>query len=205
VGYLKEAFEKEQRGRENDQKVLDVLKSLGLTLVPIKLPEIPVIAMHIILNAEAAAAFDDLTRSGRDDLLVRQDKFSWPNSFRQARFIPAVEYIQADRLRTVLMGKMAALMTQVDVYIAPNRGSSNLLITNLTGHPQVAVPNGFNAKGHPTSISFVGKLFGEARLLRVVKAYQDATDFHQKHPDLDKNIRDFLKKAEQSDSAPPKK
>lgn len=185
IGYLKKAFERKSNNKERDQAVLDVLQSLGVELIPIDLPDIPARALSFILNAEAAAAFDELTRSNRDNLLKRQDKGAWPNSFRQARFIPAVEYIQANRARTLLMYEMAEKLTGIDVYVTPSYGGNNLLITNLTGHPTVVVPNGFTEKGRPTSISFVGNLFEEAKTLRVAKAFQDATDFHLKHPTLE--------------------
>jgi len=187
VGYLKSAFEEE---RENkawqafDHASLEKLRSLGVKLVPMELPDYPVSALSFILSAEAAAAFDELTRSNRDDLMVRQIKDAWPNVFRQARMIPAVEYIQANRLRTKVMAAMQQLMTDIDVYVTPSFAGGNLLLTNLTGHPQVVLPNGFMENGSPTSISFVGKLFGEAETLAVAKAYQDATDFHLKHPAL---------------------
>ncbi|MFQ6114199.1 MAG: amidase, partial [bacterium] len=99
--------------------------------------------------------------------------------------IPAVEYIQANRVRTLVMEAMVALMSEIDVYVVPSFGGSNLLMTNLTGHPAVVLPNGFTEKGTPTSISFIGKLYGEAETLAVAKAYQDATDFHLKHPVLE--------------------
>ncbi|MBC8357578.1 MAG: amidase, partial [Candidatus Aminicenantes bacterium] len=118
---------------------------------------------------------------------IRQTRGSWPNSFRQARLIPAVEYIQANRIRTLLMQEMAQKMKGIDVYIAPNRGSSNLLLTNLTGHPAVVLPNGFNEKGSPTSISFIGNLFEEGKMLQVAKAFQETTEFHLKHPKLGEN------------------
>lgn len=188
IGYLKKAFDRKYRSQANDLAVLETLKSLGVELVEIELPHLPVSAMRFILTCEAAAAFDELTRSNEDDLLVRQGKSAWPNSFRQARMIPAVEYIQANRLRTILIQAMAEVFHDIDVYIAPSFGGSNLLATNLTGHPAVVVPNGFNNRGSPTSISFIGSLFGEAKTLRVAKAYQDATDFHRQRPDLDKNI-----------------
>ncbi len=185
VGYLKKAFERDYKTKDNDQAVLDILGQLGIELIPIELPELPARAISFILRAEAAAAFDELTRSGMDDLLVRQSQGAWPNIFRQSRFIPAVEYIQANRLRTLLMHQMAEKMKDIDVYIAPTYGSASLLITNLTGHPTVVVPNGFDEKGNPTSISFIGNLFEEAKTLRLAKAFQDATDFHLKHPGLD--------------------
>jgi Asp-tRNA(Asn)/Glu-tRNA(Gln) amidotransferase A subunit family amidase len=185
VGFLTAAFEQKSRTKENDQAALEVLRSLGIELIPFELPEFPARAISHILSAEAAAAFDDLTRSGKDNLLVRQGRGAWPNSFRQARFIPAVEYIQANRLRTLLMQKMAERMGGIDVFITPTYGGNNLLITNLTGHPAVVVPSGFDDKGNPTSITFIGNLFEEGKALRVAKAYQDATGFHLKHPSLE--------------------
>ncbi|UCE22617.1 MAG: amidase [Candidatus Aminicenantes bacterium] len=188
IGYLKKAFESENDDKKNNEAALEVLRSLGIELIPIELPDFPVYNLSFILRVEAAAAFDELTRSNRDDLLVRQNRGAWPNSFRQARLIPAVEYIQANRLRTLLMQKMAEVMKRIDVYIVPRRGGANLVITNLTGHPAVLIPNGHNEKDGPTPISFIGNLFGEANALRAAKAFQDATGFHLKHPDLDKNL-----------------
>jgi len=185
VGYLKREFDRASRTRKNDRAVLETLRSLGIELHPISLPDFPARTLSFILRAEAAAAFDELTRNGRDDLLVRQDPGAWPNIFRSARLIPAVEYIQANRLRTLLMEKMAEMMEEIDVYVGPSFGGNNLLITNLTGHPTVVVPSGFDEKGNPTSISFVGKLFGEAKALRVAQAFQNATSFHLEHPRLE--------------------
>jgi Asp-tRNA(Asn)/Glu-tRNA(Gln) amidotransferase A subunit family amidase len=159
--------------------------------VPITLPEYLVENLAFILSAEAAAAFDDLTRSGDDDLLVRQIKNAWPNEFRMSRFIPAVEYIQANRVRYQLIQGMEAFMQTVDLYIAPSFGGDNLLRTNLTGHPCVVLPNGFNEKGSPVSISFIGRLFDEGTILAVANAYQRATAWHLQHPDLDANIAAF--------------
>jgi Asp-tRNA(Asn)/Glu-tRNA(Gln) amidotransferase A subunit family amidase len=181
IGYLKTAFEADTVNFENNQASLQQIQQLDIELIPLELPEFPVYAMSIILSAEAATAFDELTRSGQDSLLVRQIKNAWPNVFRASRFIPAVEYIQANRLRSMLIQEMNRLMQTVDVYIAPSFGE-NLLLTNLTGHPCVVLPNGFDEEGSPTSISFIGKLFDEATLLAIAKAYQDATGFHLKHP-----------------------
>jgi len=188
IGYLKKAFEKDYKNKKNDEACLALLRSLGAELVPFELPELPVNALSLILDAEAAAAFDELTRRGKDDLLRRQDKNAWPNIFRQARLIPAVEYIQANRIRTVLMEEMRAKMKEIDVYLAPSFGGDNLLLTNLSGHPAVVVPDGFDQQGSPTSITFIGNLFEEAKALRVAMAFQDATDFHLKHPNLEKNF-----------------
>ena len=196
VGYLKAEFDRQAKNKENkgaaaranDLKVLDVLRAQGVSLIPIDLPAFPAESLAFILDAEAAAAFDDLTRSNRDDLLARQGKDDWPTLFRAARFIPAVEYIQANRLRTRLMKAMAEKMKGVDVFVTPSYGGEVLLVTNLTGHPAVVVPDGFDEKGRPTSISFIGNLYEEAKTLRVASAYQQATDFHLKHPDLELNL-----------------
>ena len=185
IGYTKTLFERDYRGKENDAKSLEVLRKLGAKLIPIELPDTyPVRALSFILSAEAAAAFDELTRSNRDDLLVRQIKNAWPNVFRTSRFIPAVEYIQANRIRTLVIEELDRLFDEIDVYVVPSFGGNNLLMTNLTGHPCVVVPNGFDDKGSPTSISFIGDLFDEATVLAVAKALQDATDFHLKKPPL---------------------
>jgi Asp-tRNA(Asn)/Glu-tRNA(Gln) amidotransferase A subunit family amidase len=184
VGYLKKAFEN-SGSKKNDLAALEVLRSAGIDLLPFELPaDLPIQPLIIILSAESAAAFDELTRSNRDDLLVQQGRNSWPNSFRAARFIPAVEYIQANRLRTLLMEEMAEKMKAVDVYVTPSADDDNSLLTNLTGHPAVVVPTGFDEKGSPTSITFIGGLYEEAKALRVALAYEQATDFHTKHPTL---------------------
>ena len=188
VGYVKSAFEEEREEQEEwkgfDQTTLATLRSLGLELIPIELPDLPVSSLSFILSAEASAAFDALTRSNRDDLMVRQIRNAWPNVFRQSRFIPAVEYINANRVRTQLMEAMVRSLADVDVYVVPSFVGSNLLLTNLTGNPCVVLPNGFRSEGTPTSITFLGQLFGEAETLAVAKAYQDATDFHLRHPTL---------------------
>jgi Asp-tRNA(Asn)/Glu-tRNA(Gln) amidotransferase A subunit family amidase len=185
IGYLKNDFDSVKANKANNDSTLAVLQRLGAKLIPLELPNLPVNSLSIILSAEAGAAFDELTRSGKDDLLVRQIKNSWPNVFRLSRFIPAVEYIEANRVRYVLIQEMAKMMKDIDVYVAPSFQGNNLLLTNLTGHPCVVLPNGFSKEGAPTSISFIGRLFDEGQLLAVAKAYQDATDFHLKHPQLD--------------------
>ncbi len=184
IGYLKVDFDSVKANKEYNDSALAVLRRLGANLIPIELPKYPISDLSFILSAEAAAAFDELTRSGKDDLLVRQIKNAWPNVLRVARFIPAVEYIQANRIRYMVIQEMAKLMAQVDLYVAPTFQGDNLLLTNLTGHPCVVLPNGFTKEGTPVSITFVGKLFDEATLLAVAKAYQDATGFHLKHPSL---------------------
>jgi Asp-tRNA(Asn)/Glu-tRNA(Gln) amidotransferase A subunit family amidase len=184
IGYLHKDFAKAYGFKAYDEAALVKLRELGANLIPLELPEMPIGAMTSVLSVEAAAAFDELTVSNRDDLLVRQIKNAWPNVFRQARFVPAVEYIQANRARTVLIEKMAEQLKNLDLYISPSFASSNLALTNLSGHPCVVLPNGFTEQGTPTSITFIGQLYGEAKLMAAAKAYQDATDFHKKHPPL---------------------
>jgi Asp-tRNA(Asn)/Glu-tRNA(Gln) amidotransferase A subunit family amidase len=182
IGYLRAAFEEEYPNHDRDATTLIELRELGAKLIPMDLPEYPVYSLSFILSAEAAAAFDELTRSGRDDSMVRQIKNAWPNVFRSSRFIPAVEYIQANRLRYVIIQGMHQVMADVDVYVSPTFGGGNLLLTNMTGHPCVVLPNGFDEKGSPTSITFVGNLYDEATLLAVANAYQRVTDYHRQHP-----------------------
>jgi Asp-tRNA(Asn)/Glu-tRNA(Gln) amidotransferase A subunit family amidase len=175
VGYV------EGRKAAGEREELKVLRELGAQLVPIKMPEkYPVGALHVILDAEAAAVFDDLTRRG-----VTEGLNSWPRTFRAGQFIPAVEYLRAHRIRSLLMQEMAHLMEQVDLYV----GGNDLLITNLTGHPTAVMPNGFRKQDGaevPTAITFTGRLYGETELLAVAHAYQQATGFHLKRPPMDK-------------------
>jgi len=186
IGYLKQAFEDtsaEYAAQQPfDQATLITLKELGAELIPIELPDYPVEAISFILSAEAAAAFDELTRMDQDDLLVRQIQNAWPNVFRASRLIPAVEYINANRLRYQIIQAMARLFEKVDLYISPSFGSNNLLLTNLTGHPCVVLPNGFDPEGHPKSITLTGNLYDEATILAVARVLQDATSYHQQHP-----------------------
>ncbi len=185
IGYVERGFATEHENKAYDDATLATLRTLGATLVPLKLPDYPHEALMMILYAEAAATFDELTRSDRDALLARQGKEAWPNAFRMARLIPAVEYIQLNRVRTQLMQAMAEVMTSVDVYLQPDVDGSDSALTNFTGHPAVVLPNGCSSAGIPTSaMIFVGQLDGEATVLAVAKAYQDATHFHQQHPPL---------------------
>jgi Asp-tRNA(Asn)/Glu-tRNA(Gln) amidotransferase A subunit family amidase len=192
---------------EYDRKYNDAaiakLREMGVNLIPVELPKFPYSAITVMLTAESAAAFDDLTRSGRDKLLTSQKDYDWPNGFRAARFIPAVEYIQAARARKLAMEAMAKVFDTVDVIVAPTNGSQQLVVTNLTGHPSVILPNGLRGEdapkypsddptdfqnaggpGTPTSLTFLGKLYGEAELLAFARAYQEATGFQLQHPKL---------------------
>ena len=185
VGYLKSQFESRYNNRANDSIALNVLRSLGVQLQPVELnTNVPVNALSVILNAEAAAAFDELTRTNRDSLLTVQRKQAWPNSFRSSRFIPAVEYINANRIRQQLIENYHALTKEYDVIIAPSFGGNQLLTTNLTGNPCLVMPNGFSKQGAPTSISFLGRLFGEADLIALGRAFQEATEWDEKQPVL---------------------
>lgn len=164
--------------------MIEKLKELGHELFPVSLPSedsVPYEVFDIVLRAEAGAFFDELVRSGRVDMMEEQDQGSRANSLRQSRFIPAVEYLQANRHRQVLMDKMDELLKNVDVLIAPTFGRQ-LLITNLTGHPALALPAGFDGQGRPTSITLVGKLFREDVLVALGAEIQEATDYHLQRP-----------------------
>jgi Asp-tRNA(Asn)/Glu-tRNA(Gln) amidotransferase A subunit family amidase len=195
--------ERENYDRRYDLAGLDKLRAMGVNLVPVELPKLPYGAMTPLLGAEAAAAFDDLTRSGRDKLLTEQGPEDWPNSFRIARFYPAVDYIQANRARTLAVQQVSALFEQVDVIVAPTFGQQ-LTATNLTGHPAIILPNGLRGEdaprppkldtgdddniggpGTPVSLTFLGAHYHDARLAAFARAYQEATGFHKLHPRLD--------------------
>ena len=185
VGYIKSAFDNNRFNQENDSLSLEVFRKLGAELIPVELPDnIPIRELGIILSAEAAAAFDVLTRTHQDSLLVRQIENAWPNVFRSSRLIPAVEYIQANRHRYQLIQQMHKVMKELDVLISPTFGNKQLTLTNLTGHPCAVFPNGFNNNGSPTSISLIGNLFDEATLLAVGILYQKQTKFDDLHPQL---------------------
>jgi len=220
VGYLKEEFEEpklasdataeQKRGHERqvyDLKysvaALDALRKMGVKLIPVEMPK----GAHFgditpPLQAEAAAAFDELTTSGRDKLLTGQQPFDWPNQFRVARFYSAVDYVQAQRARTLAMEAMAKVFNEVDVIVTPS-GGVQLTATNLTGHPALIVPNGVRGDdapkpehdgdgdrqnvggpGTPVSLTFLGALYSDARLAALARAYQEATSFHRVHPKL---------------------
>ncbi|MBD3226160.1 MAG: amidase, partial [Caldithrix sp.] len=184
IGYLKAAFADDYDNKAYDAATLNTLRQMGVDLIPKELPDMPIEPLSFILSAEAAAAFDTLTRTNLDDRMVRQVRNAWPNVFRAARFIPAVEYINANRLRYQWIQAMQELFRTIDVYVAPSFGGNNLLLTNLTGHPCVVLPNGFRENGTPVSISFIGNLYREGQLLALANAYQRHTDFHNQHPEL---------------------
>jgi Asp-tRNA(Asn)/Glu-tRNA(Gln) amidotransferase A subunit family amidase len=197
VGYLKAAFDEPRPAKEeadNDAAALDKLRAMGIKLTPIEFPNYPIEDMMRILEVEFSAAFDAFTRNHQDDLMIRQDKDSDANLYRINRFVPAVEYIQANRVRALLMQAMAKTMSDIDVYLAPITSHHppkpdsildlNTTLTNITGQPTVVVRNGFTATGLPTSITFTGKVYGEAKMLALAHAYQTATDWHTRRPNL---------------------
>jgi Asp-tRNA(Asn)/Glu-tRNA(Gln) amidotransferase A subunit family amidase len=197
IGYLKAEFDgagvqpaTDQQRQQFEQRramyadALAALRSAGANLQPIELPKFSTASLRIILVAEAAAAFDDLTRSGGINQLSGQEPGDWPNTFRSSRFIPAVEYVRAQRARTLLMREMDKLMTDWDVFVSPAPGSGSLVVTNLTGHPAVCVPCGFVNK-LPQSIMFTGRLYDENSPLRVALAFERATNWHTMHPKVD--------------------
>jgi hypothetical protein len=140
--------------------------------------------MSVLLLCEAASAFDDLTLSNKDDIMVQQNKYSWPNLFRATHFVPATEYVRANRLRYLLIQEMNKMMDSVEyLHCSVFWRCDNLLITNFTGHPSVVMPNGFISPNKPTSIVFIGQLYDEGKLLAIAKKYQDATGFQMKHPE----------------------
>lgn len=164
-----------------DRPELAVLRDLGVKLVPLKLSiKQPVGALLLILNVESATAFDDVTRKG-----ITEGLNEWPNSFRRSQFVTAVEYLRANRIRTLLMREVEEIMAQVDLLV----GGNTLLWSNLTGHPMLVLPNGFRKDGDvevPKALTFTGRLYGETELLAVGHAYQQATGFHLRRPPLDK-------------------
>ena len=184
IAYAKNYFNKEDTlGNENN--VLNVLRNAGAQLIPVDFPDSGIYNFNIIgviIGAESAAAFDGFTRTGLDDKMQRQGKDEWPNSFRASRFIPAVEYINANRHRYILMQKVNEVIEKYDAFVCPTWGGHQGAITNLTGNPAVCFPTGFNKKNTPTSITLIGKLYDEATLLEIAKIYQDATGWNKMHP-----------------------
>jgi len=181
VGYWKGAFEGNGAVYAH---VLDELRGLGVELVEVELPDYPVSDMTLILGAEAATAFDEFSRGDRDDLLVRQSADAWPNVFRNARLIPAVDYLRANRLRTLLTRDYEGMLRDVTAIVHPSYADGILSATNLSGHPTVVAPCRFTDQGTPDSISFTGRLFGETELLQLVRQWQSVTEYHLRHPKL---------------------
>ena len=185
VGYFNSFFGGDGSGSQNNNDVLELLRNQGFELHPVELKtSVNPRAIQIMLSVEGAAAFDELTRLGWDDQLVAQHKNAWPNTFRAARFIPAVEYVQAARQRTILIQEMHEIMKDYDVIVTPSFGGQQLQITNLTGHPALCLPNGFNEQGSPTSITLLANLFEEEKLVMLGHLIQSASDWQAKRPPM---------------------
>ncbi|HEY0784974.1 MAG TPA: amidase [Acidobacteriaceae bacterium] len=197
-----EAYKRRVYDHRYDVAGLEALRRMGLTLSPVELPSLPYDSMVPLLTAEAAASFDELTMTGRDALLTEQSPDDWPTSFRVARFYPAVEYVQANRARSLAIAGLSKLFESFDVIVASS-GGDQLVATNLTGHPAVILPNGLRGAdaptpphvddgeddsiggpGTPVSLTFLGGHYQEAKLCALARAYQQATGFHTLHPRL---------------------
>jgi Asp-tRNA(Asn)/Glu-tRNA(Gln) amidotransferase A subunit family amidase len=164
------------------EAALEVYRKAGARAVPITLPELPAGAIYAILNAEAGAMFDELTRSGAINELADKGPNSRANQLRATRFIPAVEYIRAQRVRTLLLHQMNAVFENVDVFLAPT-SSDSVTMTNLTGHPAIVLPGGF-VDGLPVGVMLTGKWWDEPTLLTAAAAFEAATSWHTAHPKL---------------------
>ncbi|PRX56843.1 amidase family protein [Flagellimonas meridianipacifica] len=185
VAYLKDDIEKDTtKGKANLLKALTTFKKMGIEPMPVHLPtDVPYDGFDIILRSESGAFFDELVRSGEVDIMVEQHKRSRANSLRQSRFIPAVEYLQANRHRQILIEKMHQIMKDYDVLISPSFGNKQLVITNLTGHPVIAIPTGLDDEKLPTSLTLVGNLYDEGKILLLAKHFQEVTDYDELHPE----------------------
>lgn len=186
IGYFKKLFDRDtMRSGASNKAMLETMKSLGAELHPIEMPDsVHFNAFDIILRAEAGAFFDELVREHRDRLMSEQDEDSRANSLRQSRFIPAVEYLQAYRHRKILIEKFNKILTPYDFVIGPENGRNLSLVTNLTGHPAMAIPSGFDKQGRPTSFILVGNLYDEGPILEAAYLLQQATEHEEKHPAL---------------------
>jgi len=183
IGYAYNLFDSTARTATADFAVLAQFKEMGIELIPLKWEvETNLSSLGMAISVEGAAAFETLTRTKQDSLMVRQIRNAWPNVFRAGQMIPAVAYVQAQRHRYNLIQETHALMKQVDVLIVPSFSGNQLFVTNLTGHPALVMPHGFDVNGAPMSITFLSNLYDEAKLLRVGQAWQQATEFEDKHP-----------------------
>ncbi|MEY3542542.1 MAG: hypothetical protein RLZZ204_1354 [Bacteroidota bacterium] len=186
IAYAKNHFDRLDSINSQEWGVIKALREQGITISPMILPDTNVYKFDLIgmvIGAEAAAAFDEFTRIGLDDQMTRQTRFDWPNYFRVSRLIPAVEYVNANRHRTILMQKMNEAMEPWDVIITPSFGNRQLAITNLTGHPALCMPIGFNKQGLPNSITFLSNLFREEELVKLGAYFQSVTEHDEKHPE----------------------
>lgn len=165
------------------KRTINEFTDLGVSLDSINLPkDFPFEAFDIILRAEAGAFFDELVTSGGVDQMVEQDQSSRANSLRQSRFIPAVEYLQANRHRRRLILAMDEVFQKVDLILIPAFAENISMITNLTGHPAIALPIGIDKNGHPMSICLIGKLYDDGPMMRMAMEFQKATNYHRLNP-----------------------
>ena len=186
IAFAKNHFERLDSTSSQEWGVIKALREQGIEVKPMILPDTDIYKFDLIgmvIGAEAAAAFDEFTRIGLDDQMTRQTRFDWPNYFRTSRMIPAVEYVNANRHRSIVMQKMNEAMEPWDVIITPSFGNRQLAITNLTGHPALCMPIGFNKQGLPVSITFLSNLFREEELLEAGTYFQSITNHEDKHPE----------------------
>lgn len=170
----------------SEKNVINTLISAGVKVTPIDFPA----NLHTndllltIWAAESAAAFDPLTRSGEDEKMVQQWKSRYPNMFRSARFIPAVEYLNVCRLRYLVMQQAFPLLSKYDIIIVPSMADEPMALTCLTGNPCITLPSGFLPDGSPASITFIGgKLYSEAIITAFAKRFQLLTNYQMQHPE----------------------
>jgi Asp-tRNA(Asn)/Glu-tRNA(Gln) amidotransferase A subunit family amidase len=221
IGYLKAAFEEvtDDVARKHQEATLAALTKLGVKLIPVNVPDFTTDVSAI--GVESATFFDEFLRAGRDKQMTNPGR---ANGWKSARLTTAVDYLQSQRVRMMLMMKLAEATAHVDVYLGPGNGGftpgteggrggrggaaegrggsggrggndqrqqtlgqRHSSMANLATYPAISVPNGFNPAGHPTSITFFARPFMETELLAVAKAFQDATDFHERHPTLTAN------------------
>ena len=182
IGFFETAFADTQsrEGAEslaNGLRVVESLRSMGADIEPVQIPMNDL--TYWIEYVERAAGFDEFARSGRDAGLRRTNH---RGELRAWRLISAVDFLQANRIRMLLMEETAEAMAGLDAVVAPWRAINPL--TSMTGHPVVTLPSGFGSNGFPTGVAFVGQVYGEGRLLAVAKAFQEATDYHLEHPSI---------------------
>jgi Asp-tRNA(Asn)/Glu-tRNA(Gln) amidotransferase A subunit family amidase len=183
VGYDPKWFSRRQAG-DTEKKILDACSKIGLKLIEVELPAWPYDDLLTILHCEAAAAFEELTRTNRDDELSWQAPQAWPNTFRQSWFIPAIELVQADRFRRRVMTMMAEKIEGLDAFVGGHTGASLTLITNFTGHPCLAMRCAMRESGMPASVTLHGRLFDEGTLCRIGMALEAEFGVWAKRPEL---------------------
>lgn len=184
VGYFKKLFDIDTtRTKSPNEAMLEAMKAMGAELNAIDLPDsVSFDSFDIILRAEAGAFFDVLVREHRDRLMSEQDGGSRANSLRQSRFITAVEYLQANRHRKLLIEKFNRILAPYDVVVGPENSFRLSLMTNLTGHPAMAIPSGLDKQGRPTSFMLIGNLYDEGPMLEAAYLLQQATAHEEQHP-----------------------